>query len=172
MWFMYKFQKLMLEGIDYIMNILLVCTGNTCRSSMAKGLLEQILDEEGDRSIEVDSAGLNVYVPSEASENAVEVMDEMGVDISGHRSRQLTKEDIEKADLVLVMTPSHRSTLIDLFPQYADKIDTLLEYAYGQDMAISDPFGLEKDAYQQCALQIRDALRVVYRKLKAQEGHA
>ena len=78
MWFMYKFQKLMLEGIDYIMNILLVCTGNTCRSSMAKGLLEQILDEEGDRSIEVDSAGLNVYVPSEASEYAVEVMDEMG----------------------------------------------------------------------------------------------
>lgn len=150
------------------MNILLVCTGNTCRSSMAQGLLEQMVDDEGDRSTQVDSAGLNVYVSTEASEYAVAVMEEMGIDISGHRSKQLTKEEMAWADLVLVMTPSHRNTLIDLFPQYIDKVYTLLEYAYGTEEAISDPFGMDEEAYRACAVQIRDALQAAYRKIKAQ----
>lgn len=151
------------------MNILLVCTGNTCRSSMAKGLLEQMVDDEGDRSTQVDSAGLNVYVSTEASEYAVAVMEEMGIDISNHRSKQLTKEEMDWADLVLAMTPSHRSTLIDLFPQQAGKIYTLPEYAYGRDEAISDPFGMDMEKYRQCAVQIHDALQAAYRKIKAQE---
>lgn len=149
------------------MNILLVCTGNTCRSAMAGGLFEKALDDDGDGSIKVDTAGINVYVPTPASENAVKIMEEMGVDISDHMSKQVTKEDIENADLVLVMTPSHRNTLIDLYPQYSNKIYTLPEYAYGTDEEISDPFGGDEEEYRECAAQLKSAVEAVYAKVKA-----
>lgn len=149
------------------MNILLVCTGNTCRSAMAGGLFEKALDDDGDGSIKVDTAGINVYVSTPASENAVKIMEEMGVDISDHMSKQVTKEDIENADLVLVMTPSHRNTLIDLYPQYSNKIYTLPEYAYGTDEEISDPFGGDEEEYRECALQLKSAVEAVYAKVKA-----
>ncbi len=149
------------------MNILLVCTGNTCRSAMAGGLFEKALDDDGDGSISVDTAGINVYVPAPASENAVKIMEEMEIDISDHMSRQVTKEDIDEADLVLVMTPSHRNILIDLYPQYSDKIYTFPEYAYGSDDEISDPFGGDEEEYRECALQLKSAIDAVYAKIKA-----
>lgn len=148
------------------MNILLVCTGNTCRSAMAGGLFEKAIDDDYDGCINIETAGINVYVPTPASENAVKVMEEMDIDISDHISRQVTKEDIENADLVLVMTLSHRNTLIDLYPQYSDKIYTIPEYAYGSDDEILDPFGGDEDEYRECANELKDAIDVVYSKVK------
>ena len=148
------------------MNILLVCTGNTCRSAMAGGLFEKAIDDDYDGCINIESAGINVYVPTPASENAVKIMEEMDVDISDHISRQVTKEDIEEADLVLVMTLSHRNTLIDLYPQFSDKIYTIPEYAYGSDDEISDPFGGDEDEYRECAKELKEAIDVIYSKVK------
>lgn len=149
------------------MNILLVCTGNTCRSAMAGGLFEKALDDDGDGCIHVNTAGINVYVSTPASENAVKVMEEMDIDISDHMSKQVTKEDIEEADLVLVMTVSHRNILIDLYPQYSSKIYTFPEYAYGSDDEITDPFGGDEEEYRECALQLKDAINAVYEKIKS-----
>lgn len=149
------------------MNILLVCTGNTCRSAMAGGLFEKALDDDGDGSISIDTAGINVYAPTPASENAVKVMEEMDIDISDHMSRQVTKEDIEDADLVLVMTPGHRNILIDLYPQYSSKIYTFPEYAYGSDDEISDPFGGDEEEYRECAHQLREAIIAVRARIKS-----
>lgn len=148
------------------MNILIVCTGNTCRSAMAGGLLEKALDDDGDGSIKVSTAGINVYVPTPASENAVKIMEEMDVNISDHMSRQVNKEDIEDADLVLVMTSSHRNILIDLYPQYSDKIYTISEYAYGTDGDIVDPFGGDEEEYRECACQLKEAVEAVCAKVK------
>ncbi len=149
------------------MNILLVCTGNTCRSAMAGGLFEKALDDDGDGCIHVNTAGTNVCVSGPASENAIKVMEEMDIDISDHKSQQVTKEDIEEADLVLVMTGSHRNILIDLYPQYSSKIYTIPEYAYGTDEEITDPFGGDEEEYKECALQLREAIDAVYAKLKS-----
>ena len=148
------------------MNILLVCTGNTCRSAMAGGLFEKAIDDDYDGCINIETAGINVYVPTPASENAVKIMEEMDIDISDHISRQVTKEDIENADLVLVMTLSHRNTLIDLYPQFSDKIYTIPEYAYGSDDEILDPFGGDEDEYRECANELKEAIDVVYSKVK------
>ncbi|MBR2476561.1 MAG: low molecular weight protein arginine phosphatase [Clostridia bacterium] len=148
------------------MNILLVCTGNTCRSAMAGGLFEKAIDDDYDGCINIDTAGINVYVPGPASENAVKVMEEMDIDISDHESKQITKEDIEEADLILVMTAGHRNILIDLYPQYSDKVYTFHEYAYGSDEEISDPFGGDEEEYRECALQLKDAIDAVYAKIK------
>ena len=148
------------------MNILLVCTGNTCRSAMAGGLLEKAIDDDYDGCTHVNTAGINVYVSSPASENAVKIMEEMGVDISDHMSRQLAKEDVESADLVLVMTHIHKNTLLDLYPQYAEKIYLLPEFAFGTDEEISDPFGGDEQEYRECAAELKKAMDAVYEKVK------
>ena len=148
------------------MNILLVCTGNTCRSAMAGGLFEKAIDDDGVGCININTAGINVYMPTPASDNAVKVMEEMGIDLSDHMSKQVTKEDIDEADLVLVMTLSHRNTLIDLYPQYSDKIYTFPEFAYGSDDEISDPFGGDEEEYRECAHQLKDAIDAVISKIK------
>ena len=149
------------------MNILLVCTGNTCRSAMAGGLFEKAVDDDYDGCVTINTAGINAYVPSPASENAIKVMEDMGIDISDHTSKQITKEDVEEADLVLVMTHSHQNTLIDLYPQYSEKFHTLLGFAYGSEDDISDPFGGDEEEYRECALQLKNAIDTVYAKVKA-----
>jgi len=149
------------------MNIMFVCTGNTCRSPMAGGLLEKVVEDAGDDCINVDTSGISVYVPTPASENAVSVMESMDVDISNHESKQITKEDIISADLVLTMTESHRNILMDLYPEFGHKVFTISEYAYGTEDDISDPFGGDEDEYRACAMEIKNAVDAVYAKIKA-----
>ena len=148
------------------MDILLVCTGNTCRSSMAEGIFKQILKDNDDDDVHVTSAGISVYVSTSASDEALCVMDEMGIDISDHKSTQITEESVSQADLVLVMTTGHKNILIDLFPEYIDRIHTLHEYAYGAEDDIADPFGMDHDAYRRCALEIKGAVEAVYDRIK------
>lgn len=148
------------------MDILLVCTGNTCRSSMAEGIFNQILNENDDDDVHVTSAGISVYVSTPASEEAINVTKDMGVDISDHMSAQISEEMVQEADLVLVMTTGHKNILIDIFPEYSDKIFTLPEYACGSEDDIADPFGMDYEAYRQCATEIKGAIEKVYEKIR------
>ncbi|SFI66843.1 arsenate reductase/protein-tyrosine-phosphatase family protein [Thermoflavimicrobium dichotomicum] len=107
--------------------VLFVCTGNTCRSPMAEALLRKIADEEN-FPVEVQSAGVAAVNGSLASPQAIEVLKEKGIE-HDHRSQEINEELIAWADYVLTMTSSHKQTLIQLFPQYVDKIYTLREYA-------------------------------------------
>ncbi len=147
------------------MDILLVCTGNTCRSSMAEGIFNQILAENDD-DVHVTSAGISVYVSTPASEEAIRITEDMGIDISHHMSTQISEQMVHDADLILVMTLSHKNILIDIFPDYSEKIYTLLEYAYGSDDDIADPFGMDYDAYRECAVEIKGAIEKVYEKIR------
>jgi protein-tyrosine phosphatase len=85
----------------------MVCTGNACRSPMAAAILQQRLAERG-VDARVTSAGTMPW-SSGATGPAVEVMREHGLDISGHENRQVTRELVEEADLVLGMTRDHVS---------------------------------------------------------------
>ena len=87
--------------------VLLVCTGNTCRSPMAVGILRKLLEERGIDHIQVDSAGIASYSGSPASLFAVDTCRNFGIDISQHSSRLLTREMALEADLILVMAPPH-----------------------------------------------------------------
>jgi len=125
------------------MNILLVCTGNTCRSAMAEGILKSLA--EGQDDIYISSAGISTMDGLRPSANAIHAADELESDISMHQSRQLNAAMVESADVVLCMTTLHKDTLDKIYPQQKEKIRMLGE----ED--IEDPFGEDIEVYRKCA---------------------
>ena len=131
--------------------IIVVCTGNTCRSPMAEGIIK-IKTEDAGCAVNVSSAGLFAD-GSAVSENSRIVMDEIGVNISSHRSCQLTKEMIKNADLILTMTQGHKMSILSVMPQAGGKVFTLAEYS-GEKKDVADPFGGSVSDYRKCRDEI------------------
>ncbi|WP_366923698.1 low molecular weight protein arginine phosphatase [Metallumcola ferriviriculae] len=132
--------------------ILFVCTGNTCRSSMAEALAKQIIaDRQLQDELMVSSAGISAMKGMPAAEQAVEVMSRQGIDLTGHRASMVNKNILTETDLVLTMTDSHKAALRGQVPE--DKLYILGEYA-GEPGNISDPIGGPVEVYQQCAQQL------------------
>ncbi len=119
------------------MNILFVCTGNTCRSPMAEGYLNHKYKNHKARSCGLCADG------SKVSENSKQVMAEIGIDISSHISHPLTKELCDWADKIICMSHSHKQML--------ESIGIEAEILGN---GISDPFGCPIEIYRQCRDQI------------------
>ena len=142
------------------MNILFVCTGNTCRSPMAAAIMEKIA-VENDLDVLIESAGLFANVGGTASDEAIEALDKMGIDLTFHQTKPITEELIEKSDIILAMTQAHKELLK---PMAGDKVYTLKEYA-GDSGDISDPYGGDLEEYEETAKEIYDALVDVAEKI-------
>lgn len=153
------------------MKIVFVCTGNTCRSPMAAALFEDILnDRKGNgagEAVVVQSAGLYAYGGDPASAQAREVMaKEYKLDLTNHRATVLDDSHIRDTYLLLTMTRHHKEMLLDIYPEAADRVFTLKEFAeIGTDGDISDPYGQDYDAYRNCALEMEELLTEVIDKL-------
>lgn len=131
--------------------ILFVCTGNLCRSPMAEGLLRHRLAQEGlDTRHQVASAGTWAVDDHPASENAVAVMAERGIDISDHIARTITAQDVAESDLILVMSREHERLIKNTWPQYAWKIYRLSEMV-GKRKDVRDPYTGPIKEYRACA---------------------
>ena len=110
---------------------------------MAEALLRDALSEQ--EGITVESAGLGALVGAAASELSIELMQERGLDITGHRARQITPQMVHAADLVLVMEQGHRHVLDANEPESRGKIYRLAEW---QERDIDDPYRQPKEAYE------------------------
>ncbi|MFV9510396.1 low molecular weight protein arginine phosphatase [Tepidibacillus sp. LV47] len=110
------------------MNVLFVCTGNTCRSPMAEKILQKKA-KENQIDLQVKSAGIAAFEGQPASKHARQVMKDYGMD-DRHQTRRVSKELLEWADLILTMTEGHKSVLIDQYPEFAEKVYTLKEYTH------------------------------------------
>ena len=149
--------------------MLLICSGNTCRSPMAEGLARQILAQQRKIAVsDLDAAGLRVISAGAyaspgmpATREAVEAMKKMGVDLAGHRSKMLLPELIHEADVIYCMSESHRDAVVGMSAAARDKAFLLDESG-----DIEDPIGSDISAYQRCADRIR---RQLEQRLKEQQ---
>lgn len=126
------------------MNILFVCTGNTCRSPMAEGYL----NSKNIDGIKAFSRGL-ASDGSPANEKAISVMNEEGIDISSHISKTVSVFDFKNADKIVCLSSSHKQILMQFAPE-----EKLMVLGNG----ISDPFGADIDTYRNCRDEIFKAV--------------
>ncbi len=159
--------------------ILVVCTGNTCRSSMAGAILKKMVEDQPQLRgrVRILSAGTAAFPGQEASPQAIKVMEERGIDLRGHRASLLTREMIREADIILTMTERHKQQILRMDQQAGGKVFTLKEYAREADtqmpgkahdprsLDIMDPFGYSVEVYRMCANEIEEAAGQLIKKL-------
>lgn len=128
------------------MKILFVCTGNTCRSPMAEGILNELGKKKG-LDFEALSAGIFAMDGAGPAKNAIDAMKGIDIDISNHISGSLDRDLIEEVDLILTMSKGHRDSLISYYPHIESKVFILNDYAHGIRKDIKDPYGMGIDDY-------------------------
>ena len=132
------------------LNVLFVCTGNTCRSPLAALALRDALGDEAS-AVSIQSAGTSATDGQPASEGSRRVARAQGLDLSGHRARSVTPEMLRRADLVLVMSPSHRAAVLALGAP-VERVQVVDEWPAPGDpgLPVFDPFGASSEAYEEC----------------------
>ena len=155
-------RKVKLGGNVYF-SVLMVCSGNSCRSPMAKGILEKMLEK---KNVFVYSAGTIASSGNLPSEFAVIAAKSYGADITHHLSAPLTKELINNADLILVMSPKHKDSVLELEPSAKAKTFLLREYAFKTNEEIIDPVGQPLAVFEKVAKEINECLKKVAEDIK------
>ncbi len=155
------------------MNIMFVCTGNTCRSAMAEGLAKKLVDEKK-LDINVSSSGIFAMKGEHASFNSVAIMKEYDVDIVTHTATPIEESNIEKMDYIFGATYGHKSQIIARYPDLKDKVYTMKEFAGlskdGNEMDISDPWGFDINTFRMCAAEISLCVDKIIEKIANERG--
>jgi protein-tyrosine phosphatase len=136
--------------------ILLVCTGNICRSPMAEGFLRREIQERGIQGVQVESSGVSGWEGSPATPEAIDAVAEYGLDISGHLARRLTRAMTEQADLVVAMSSEHREAVGRLVPSAASRTFTIKELVDVLGYVRADE-RLEQEPVEQMRASVRAA---------------
>jgi protein-tyrosine-phosphatase len=154
------------------MNILFVCTANVSRSFLAEKLL---INELGSlKGVSVSSAGLYAFPGSPADPMIVAYLQEKGIPAEGHSARQVRIEDIQWADMILVMEKDHVADLEKKWPEARGKVKLLGSYIAGvlEGDDIVDPYGKSPYHYRLAQSQITSAVKALAKSLAQDQSLA
>ena len=151
------------------MKLLFVCTGNTCRSPLAEAIARRLASERG-LDIEVGSAGTSAWEGAPASDGSLLVGIERGLDVNGHRSRQLTREMVAETDLLIAMGPHHLERIEALGGEGKSYLLTTYASHGESSRPVSDPMGGDLTVYRATADELEREIRRVLDRLAARRG--
>lgn len=159
------------------MNVIFVCTGNTCRSPMAEAILKDALKKQKiDEDIYVMSAGIFASDGEKMNPNAKIALEDAGIEAEEFRSRKLQREVFDKSDIIITMTENHKNMILSAYGHKNKKIYTLIELSalnsgekHKGSNDISDPYGMSLEAYKNTYNQIRNEIEKILGYLKAEK---
>ena len=153
--------------------IIVVCTGNICRSPMAAALLAHALKAEPAplSEFKVISAGVAARDGDAASTNSITALKKVGLDISDHQSQPLNPEMVAQASAIFVMTESHRAVINAAIDPTPHNVYLIREFMPREaDKQIADPYGGPLPLYEECRDEIVEAIPSVMAFLRKEFG--
>src|SRR5438034_5536856 len=146
------------------MNLLFVCSGNTCRSPMAEALARKIAERRGIQDLNVSSAGTNAWDNVPATDEALLVGLERDLDLTSHRARKLTPAIVSEADLIFVMTPGHLEQVKQLGGR--GKVHVIDEYTSGTvNQVLTDAYRGDLDNYRHTTIILKREHDKLYERI-------
>lgn len=151
-----------------VFKLLIVCTGNTCRSPMAEGIAKKIAQEKGLDNFVVSSAGTGTADGYPATDYAIEAAKHWDIDIRGHHSTSLTRQLATDADLILAMAPEHVERIVSLDKSLKANTYVIKGFPNPYDRGqarVDDPIGGSLEQYNQTFLELDEILRKIFPKI-------
>lgn len=145
--------------------IMFVCTGNTCRSPMAEGILLSMLRSEGLDHTRVLSSGTGTLNGYPATTNSVLAASDHDIDISEHHSRSLNTSLVERSDLIFALAYDHFIHIMSRYPEAEGKLFMLKAFPDAQpspEMTIADPIGADFEVYENVFNEIDKELKRIF----------
>lgn len=140
--------------------ILVVCKGNICRSPLAEAYLKHQVEKHG-LPIVIESAGLDTSFGKTAHPLAQLVGTQGGLLLSQHATQQLHKEQVDRADMILVMEWRQRRRVLKLYPQAKQKVFLLRQFYDQSVREVADPYSGTLEDFQTCFSMIKQACDVL-----------
>lgn len=142
-----------------VKNILVVCTGNICRSPLGESLMDKSLSEKnGEKhNTQVQSAGIGALVGHPADPMAIAIGQKLGVNLEGHRGRQCSRDILISSELILTMEHYHSDFIYDMAPECRGRV---FLFGYWQDRTpIPDPYKKDIREFQKVGKMISESVK-------------
>ncbi|MCK2182992.1 low molecular weight protein-tyrosine-phosphatase [Halomonas getboli] len=134
-------------------HLLVVCTGNICRSPVGEAMLKASLPDKN-----VESAGLGALVGQGVEPTARELAEAEGLDVAEHKARQISQDMLQRADLILVMSEGQRRAIGEMAPAALGKTMLIGRWLDGgKGVEIPDPYRKSREAFEHVHRMLKEA---------------
>ena len=158
-----------------VKSVLFVCSANCCRSVIAEALFKEAIAKRGLKDVETFSRGTHAMFGRLPFAGVIDALKDWKLDVSAHQARPLERNDIARADLILVAEDSHLRFIGENFLKAAKKTFLLKQYAGDAPdptgyWNVADPMGLTPEACRQCRDDLQKTIENLIAKLWPTEG--